>query len=302
MSTAAAFLTPDDFSVKLEFFSGPMDLLLHLVEQQEVEIEKVDLRTVCEQYLAIVSHSAELDLDKASEYLVVAATLAAKKSEALLPDSNRNADGAGLVEEFDPRFFSELRERLKAYRDTKHRAEKLLGTPQLGVDVFAPRRMVIESENAELHEEVRGEGRHLGSLFFTLLKRIGVATTGFRVTLEPITVVKYMVSVLDILNIKKAGKFLDVVRGIRDKGSLKARVTGAFIASLELAKRGIISVNQLEDGISLDFKGGDSSQLASEFDKASNVIELARRIPAEQEATFENESFQYMEANSGRSS
>ena len=77
-----------EFLVNLEFFSGPMDLLLHLVEQQEVEIENVDLSEVCDQYLKIVERSAELDLERAGEYLVVAATLVARKSEAILPRGN----------------------------------------------------------------------------------------------------------------------------------------------------------------------------------------------------------------------
>lgn len=268
-------LTVPDFSIRLEFFSGPMDLLLHLVEQQEVPIEKVNLALVCEQYLQVVQRCEELDLDRAGEFLVVAATLAARKSEALLP-SAQPVEGLESGESFDPRFFSELRERLKAYKMTKLRAERLLQVSQLEVDVFSPKKQVLELESSG--EEVWGDGQLIGEVFFRLLKRIGEGIRGFRVKLEPITVVKYMVHVVDVLSRLGSGRrsFIDVVRGIKDQASSRAKITGSFVAALELAKRGILQVDQTEQGgIAFCYEGGvpESSRFESEFD--SKVIDMA---------------------------
>jgi segregation and condensation protein A len=267
-------LSIPDFNVRLEFFSGPMDLLLHLVEQQEVPIEKVNLALVCEQYLKVVESCAELDLERAGEFLVVAATLAARKSEALLP-SAQPVEGLDSAEGFDPRFFSELRERLTAYKLTKLRSERLLRVSQLDVDVFSPKKQVIEVESDG--EEVRGDGQLIGETFFRLLKRIGEGIRGFRVKLEPITVVKYMVNVVDVLCRLGSGarSFIDVVRGVTDQVSTRAKITGSFVAALELAKRGIVQVDQTESGIALSYAGGvpENTRFESEFD--SKVVDMA---------------------------
>jgi len=269
------YLDFNNFSVSLDFFSGPMDLLLHLVEHQEVDIENVNLSLVCDQYLKIVSQSAELDLDRASEFLVVAATLAARKSEALLP-SAVPVESITSDEQFDPRFFSELRDRLKAYKLAKIRSEALISAPQLGIDVFAPRRMQLELEDDSC-PEIRGDGLQIGRLFFKMLKRIGEAATGFRIRLEPVTVVKYMVSVVDRLSAMggSALKFLDIVGGIDEIGSSRAKITGAFIATLELAKRGIVTVTQQGELISLSYVGvQEGVKLASEFDQDAQSPEV----------------------------
>nr|MBP9838161.1 segregation/condensation protein A [Pseudomonadota bacterium] len=122
----------NDFNIDLEFFSGPMDLLLHLVQQQEVSIEQVSMSVITRQYLEIVHRAQFLDIEKASEYLVIAATLLSIKSQSLLPSSD--LDSSDLVEEErNEKFYEELREQLKAYQLAKARAQALINTPQLGV-------------------------------------------------------------------------------------------------------------------------------------------------------------------------
>lgn len=268
------FLADGEYLVALGFFSGPMDLLLHLVEQQEVEIEKVDLTTICEQYLRIVQQAVELDLDRAGEYLVVAATLVARKSEAVLP-SGKPGEITLEEEGYDARFFSELRERLIAYRETKRRAELLLKQPQLGLQEFVTRRIFVDPQvDLVEHEEIGGEPMELGAYFFGLLKRIGEAGRLFKVRLESITVVKYMVEMMDKLSeLVSSGdvgkqKFYTVVSGIRDSVSAKARLTGTFIATLELVKRGAVLVTGENGNFEIELTGGNSDNIAiSEFDE-----------------------------------
>lgn len=77
--------TADDytFSIALEIFHGPIDLLLHLVKQNELPIEKLSLAQVANQYLICLERMRRLDLEVAGEYLVVAATLLSIKASTL---------------------------------------------------------------------------------------------------------------------------------------------------------------------------------------------------------------------------
>lgn len=111
-----------DLNVKIDGFEGPLDLLLHLIQQYEVDIYEVPLAEVTDQYLAFVNTMQSLQLEVAAEYLVVAATLLAIKSYQLLPKAPLLE-----VEEVDPE--EDLREallqQLLAYRKFKYAAATL---------------------------------------------------------------------------------------------------------------------------------------------------------------------------------
>ncbi|WP_017728130.1 segregation/condensation protein A [Halalkalibacterium ligniniphilum] len=111
------------YSVKLDTFEGPLDLLLHLINQAEVDIYDIPVSHITEQYLAYVHAMQELQLDVASEYLVMAATLLAIKSKMLLPKHEDPFDEAIDFEEEDPR--EELMRRLIEYRKYKEAAAEL---------------------------------------------------------------------------------------------------------------------------------------------------------------------------------
>src|SRR5690625_1182257 len=76
----------DSYYVKIDGFTGPLDLLLHLIKQYEIDIYDIPVAQITEQYLEYIDTMQKLDLDIASEYLVMAATLLAIKSEMLLPN------------------------------------------------------------------------------------------------------------------------------------------------------------------------------------------------------------------------
>lgn len=278
------------FAVHLDFFEGPMDLLLHLVQQREVSLEQVDLSDVCEQYLSIVSSAHFIDLERASEYLVIAATLLSMKSQALLPsEAGQNFDELG--EGADPAFYAALRERLRAYELTKMRADSLLARPQLGRTAFArPQRSLqvtpLESEESEME---LGDAVSLGTLFLQLMKRIGSSVKTLRITLEPISIVSYMMKVVDALRIdslehdrkRSPRSFLDIVSGmLGSKGtcpeSSRSAVLGGFLALLELMKRGIVSGRQDDERIELvmNFEPAPdtvSLEYQSEFDSEEDT-------------------------------
>ena len=89
------------YEVKLEVFEGPLDLLLHLITRQRVDIYEVSLATITDEYLQAMSAMGELDLETATSFLVVAATLLELKSARLLPQRAGDETSQSLLEERD---------------------------------------------------------------------------------------------------------------------------------------------------------------------------------------------------------
>src|SRR3954452_3440677 len=93
----------NDYVISLPSFEGPLDLLLHLIQKHELDILDIPVSFVTEKYLEYISLMEELSIDVASEYLVMAATLAHIKSKSLLPVEPTDQDEEGLEDELDPR-------------------------------------------------------------------------------------------------------------------------------------------------------------------------------------------------------
>jgi segregation and condensation protein A len=113
------------YSVKLDAFEGPLDLLLHLINRYEIDIYDIPMAELTEQYLLYIYAMQELKLDNASEYLVMAATLLEIKSKMLLPKQEEELFDDDLELELgeDPR--EELMQRLIEYRKYKEAADDL---------------------------------------------------------------------------------------------------------------------------------------------------------------------------------
>ncbi len=110
------------FTVELDrVFFGPLDLLLQLVRDKELEIHTVSLAEVCDAYCAFVRNLQDVDVDEAADYLVIAATLLSIKSRSLLPQEEIAAD----EDPFDPG--DELVQQLMAYKELRRVAELLQG-------------------------------------------------------------------------------------------------------------------------------------------------------------------------------
>ena len=108
-----------DYTIHLErIFQGPMDLLLHLVREQEVEIHEIQIARILQGYMAYLESLEALDIEYAADFLVMAATLMSIKSRSLL-----SADEIDLEKELDPR--DELIQRLIEFRRFKHAADVL---------------------------------------------------------------------------------------------------------------------------------------------------------------------------------
>ncbi|HKU80967.1 MAG TPA: segregation/condensation protein A [Candidatus Tumulicola sp.] len=125
-SAAAAALAddePEGCRVRLDIFDGPLDLLLHLIKERQLDVATVPLAAVAEQYLAYVRAMQSLDVEVAAEYLVIAATLVFLKSRALLPPIPAEfvEDDSETPEQVEER----LRRRLIAYSKYRELGEQL---------------------------------------------------------------------------------------------------------------------------------------------------------------------------------
>jgi len=117
--------------VDVEGFEGPLDLLLTLARQQKVDLAKISILALADQYLTFIDAARKLRLELAADYLVMAAWLAYLKSRLLLPDGN--SPEAQSAEEMAAALAFRLK-RLEAFRDV---AQKLLERPQLDRDIFS---------------------------------------------------------------------------------------------------------------------------------------------------------------------
>ncbi|GBC77982.1 Segregation and condensation protein A [bacterium HR08] len=142
-----ASLSP--YTVKLDVFEGPLDLLLHLIKQEQVSIYDIPIARITEQYLDYLRRMEALDLTIASEYLVMAATLIYIKSKMLLPAPARAADEA---EAEDPR--QELVRRLLEYQKYKAAAELLWSRAEREQATFTRGRLETDETNPEVNATV----------------------------------------------------------------------------------------------------------------------------------------------------
>jgi len=132
--------------VKLAVFEGPLDLLLHLVRENRLDVYDIPIAKITEQYLATLDVMKALNLDIAGEFLVMAATLLYIKSRSLLP---RHDDD--LEPEEDPEVMrAELSRRLVEYEKMKEAAARLSERPLLGRDVFVRDFLAEEIPEGEL--------------------------------------------------------------------------------------------------------------------------------------------------------
>jgi segregation and condensation protein A len=117
--------------IDVEGFEGPLDLLLTLARAQKVDLAKISILALADQYIAFIEEARKLRLELAADYLVMAAWLAYLKSRLLLPEQHE-ADGVSAEE-----LATALAQRLRRLEAIRQVAEQLMGRPQLGREVFA---------------------------------------------------------------------------------------------------------------------------------------------------------------------
>lgn len=133
------------YTIRLEAFEGPLDLLLHLIMKNEIDIFNIPIALITEQYMEYLKWMKTLNLDIAGEYLLMASTLLHIKSKMLLPQPAPEEEEEGE----DPR--AELVRRLIEYQKYKMAATELAQRPMLDRDVFV--RLASVEEKGEPEEE-----------------------------------------------------------------------------------------------------------------------------------------------------
>lgn len=112
-----------DYTTKISNFEGPLDLLLFLVNRAEIEIKDIFVSEVTEQFLDYVNRADDMDMEKESEYLAIAATLLEIKSKALLPQTEFDFDDSMEDDYYDPK--QSLIQQIEEYKLFKEASQKL---------------------------------------------------------------------------------------------------------------------------------------------------------------------------------
>ena len=243
------------YRVHIDSFEGPFDLLLYLVSRQKVDIGAISITEITDQYLEEVSHMQLVDLDVASDFLLVASTLLEIKAASLIP-----ADKDATVQEYEELPPNEARDmlvqRLLTYKQFKNAAASL------------SRRGESESR---LHERTCGPDMSLLTLIPDYLVGVTLEDIAFicatalgrrdpflldsdHIAAKPIPVEVHVRGIYERIKSKKKLSFRELVEG----SERPAIIVVTFLAVLELYKRGMVKAHQSEPcgDIELDYIEG----------------------------------------------
>lgn len=222
--------------IRLDNFSGPLDLLLHLIKSHEMDIYDIRIVEITEQYLSVIEQMQHLDLDIAGEFLLMAATLLHIKSRMLLPVSDEVSD-----EDEDPR--AELVKRLLEYQRYKEAAEIFQNLPQLERDVFTAQFQISDYITDDGEESDIPAGLYqLADAMYQLLKE-KPPEVFHEVIRETLSVAEYIDRITDKLLVRKRLGFKEIFSKKYSRGELVV----TFIATLELVKMHVITIEQMGD-------------------------------------------------------
>ena len=239
----------DDYQVRIDAFCGPLDLLLYLIRQAEVDVHEIPIAQITDQYLALLEEADDVDIEAAGEFLVMAATLMEIKSRTLMPPEEQaplEAEGAeGPVPTgADPRLelvqqlleYQKYRvssEALQAGRETFQRqypASPFLRDPP-GAGEEPPALELEDAHPLDLHQAYE---RIIASIDFD---RMG----DHHVEIDDTPAAVYQEALLDRLRGAAGGRLT-----LQDAFEEKTRVQrlGLFLAMLELVRLRLITVRQ----------------------------------------------------------
>jgi segregation and condensation protein A len=224
------------YQVRTQVFEGPFDLLLHLISKRELDIYDVSLAAITEEYLTHLQEMQELDLEIATEFLVVAATLIEMKASRLLPGPPRDDD------ELDVSDRDLLIARLIEYRAFKEAAARIAS--MLGDNAgYLPRTAGAGEEFAKLAPDLMA--RVSPERFAQIAARVLAPKPAMQVDTSHITPIRVSVAeaieqVRAELRRRKKATFRDLSKGIPDRLTRIVR----FLAVLELIKRGEADATQ----------------------------------------------------------
>lgn len=246
-------------SVKLEAFDGPLDLLLHLIEKNKIDIFDIPIVEITNQYMEIIAQMQTKDMDVMSDFLLMAATLLRIKSKMLLP-----AEKAEEGEEEDPR--AELVERLLEYKTYKYASYELKdlqmdASKQLFKKPSIPEEIANYKEEIDI-SELLGDLTlvRLQSIFHAVMKKqidkIDPIRSKFgKIEKEKISLGDRMQYISEYAREHKKFNF----RMLLEEQTSKTMVIVSFLGILELMKEGMLKIVQenIFDDIWITYQEGE---------------------------------------------
>lgn len=226
------------YSVRLQNFEGPLDLLLFFIKRDELDIYDIPIASITQEFLEYVKVLELLDLELAGEFIVMASMLVQIKAQMLLPREEKEGVLPGTIDEDDPR--AELVKRLLEYKRYREASDSLSISAENQKYVLY--RQIFEAE--EIHAAQSDSYRN--ATLFDLLKALKRAiekapekAEPHVVTRFPITVEEKSDEIMHVLKSKPAARFFELVSGLT-----KMHIVVTFLALLELAKLQRILVQQ----------------------------------------------------------
>ncbi|MCC6781302.1 MAG: segregation/condensation protein A [Planctomycetes bacterium] len=274
------------YRVELPVFCGPLDLLLHLVKQQELDIHEIRIAAILDQYLKHLELLRELDLQDLGDFLVMASTLMEIKSREMLPN-----EAVEVEQELDPR--DDLIRRLleyKRYRDVSRRLERLAQRRARMIDVALPLPGEVQAAQRRLEEEAEtldlGEVEiwTLTAAFAKLLEETGRQKQTMEIGIDRRGMHFYVDAILQRVRGEKEVPFV----GLFDRKDGRLALIGTFIAILEMMKQGVLRAWQgaSHGEILVVFKGGETLTAQQILAGGERLDEVG---PAPGGAAMENE-------------
>lgn len=217
-------------------FEGPLDLLLHLIKKSKMEIFDVEISEITNQYLNYIREMSEMNLNIASEYLVMAAELIEMKSKKLLPNKN---DEDELLEEENPE--EELKRRLTEYKKYKDSTSIFRNLEENRSNYYTK---APESLKKYSYEKLENDGSigvfDLLDAFQKLLERKNLnKPLNTKIARKELSVKERVVKIREILKIKKKLNFVELFDDFS-----KPYVVVTFLSILEMVKNKEITIKQ----------------------------------------------------------
>ncbi|HEX9401036.1 MAG TPA: segregation/condensation protein A [Anaeromyxobacter sp.] len=223
-------------------FEGPLDLILHLVKEHEVELFDIPIAKITEAYLATLDALRELDIDVAGEFLHMAAQLVLMKSKLLLPRTEVAEDAPSAEDSgVDPR--AELVRRLLEYQKYKAAGE------ELGSRDILERSVFVRKARAERPAAPEGPEGLADVSVFKLIEALDRALAqaspkhAHEVLTDRLTISDAIARVADVLRLHRRARFDELLAG-PGGGNDRAAIISTFLAILEMAKLKLIRIFQ----------------------------------------------------------
>jgi segregation and condensation protein A len=216
------------YQVKSEKFSGPLDLLLQLIEKEKLEITEISLAQVTDQFVERLEGMEEHLPEELADFLVVAARLLLLKSKALLPLLGQEED------------LDDLEKQLRMYKEFVEASKKI--QERIGEQKFSyTRKKVISMREVEFHPPMGLRGVAMKSVFLTVLKRLDPIVKMPRQMMEK--TVSMQQTIFDIKSFISQQKKLGFNHMMKTAKN-KTEVIMNFLALLELVKQKHLKLNQ----------------------------------------------------------